>query len=229
MKKTLTLISTGRGVVDGLVALVGEHDSELIVRNIIDDSVISDIRENHNIIPPTVVRRIGSYCLLAEEMGSDAALITCSSISETVDQVSPFVSIPLFKIDEPMAETAVDRAHRSIGIAATLMTTLRPTRSLIEWKAAQAKKELQFHQELCSGAFEALASGDGQTHDRIVLAGVETLLDQCDVVVLAQASMARAVANSERTLDEDRILTSPRLGIESVLNALQPHRSTSLT
>lgn len=220
MKDILTLISTGIGVVDILETIIHEERSDIQIRNIVDDSVISEIASNGNVIPPSVVRRIATYCQFAEDIGSRAVLITCSSISEIVDLSKPFVHIPLFKIDEPMAELAVTRSHDSIAIVATLETTMLPTRRLVEAKAAAAGKQLKITEELCIGAFEARMRGDYQKHDQIVLTAVKNIVKHCDIVLLAQVSMARVIEGVSDPLIKDRVLTSPKIGIQRALEAL---------
>jgi hypothetical protein len=70
------------------------------------------------------------------------------------------------------------------------------------------------------GAFAELKAGRLERHDELVRAGLRRLIPRVDVVVLAQASMARVVD----TLDADErttpILSSPRLGMERVRDLL---------
>jgi hypothetical protein len=68
-----------------------------------------------------------------------------------------------------------------------------------------------------AGAFDAVLAGDVATHDRLVRAKLAELSGRVDVVVLAQASMARVVVDT-LGVDERRgpILSSPRLGMERV-------------
>ena len=81
--------------------------------------------------------------------------------------------------------------YKRIGVIATLSTTLEPTADLIQRRAALAGKKIELTSKLCEGAFEALMSGDGATHDAKVAAALKELSQQVDVIVLAQASMAR--------------------------------------
>ena len=142
MTKTLTLVSTGVGVVEGLVALARELAPSVRLFNIVDDSVVSEIAANANTVPSNVVKRIATYCAHAEDIGSSGVLITCSSISEVVDVVRPYVNIPVMKIDEPMVEYAVRNAESTIGIVATLQTTMGPTRRMVESKIRTSGKAL---------------------------------------------------------------------------------------
>jgi glutamate racemase len=219
MGRRLALLSTGVGVVDTVMSLVREQAPQLEVFNIVDDSIIRTISRNGSRVPALIARRITDYCRLAEENGADAVLVTCSSISETVDMARPLVSIPIFKIDEPMAEHAVAMARGSIGVVATLETTLQPTIRLIQSKIEASGKAIAIQPALAAGAFEALQEGKPEAHDQIVLAGIRQVLATCDVAVLAQASMARAAA-ALGAAEAARVLTSPRLGVAAAVARL---------
>lgn len=226
MSKRLVLLSTGVGLVPVLVSKVKEFDSTIDIFNIVDDSIVNTISSNNNMVPASINARIADYCRIAEEMQADALLLTCSSISETLDSARPLTNVPLFKIDEPMAEAAVKQSNSAVGVVATLLTTLQPTKRLIESKIKKFEKDLEIKTHLCSGAFEANLAGDVETHDRMVRDGVEKLLKTCDYVVLAQASMARAVASMDKAASS-RVLTSPELGIEPVVRYLQGRDSST--
>ena len=218
LRKKLALISTGISVVEPITSIVKELSPETDVFNIVDDIIVKTIAANNNIITPSVFKRLTTYFILAEEAGADAALITCSSVSEAVDIARPFVKIPIFKIDEPMADKAVS-IGTSIGVAATLATTLEPTKRLLLSRAKMAGKIVNLEETLCEGAFEALIKNKNpEKHNQIVKNAVIELLNKCDVVVLAQASMARAIEGLDHI--QERVLTSPRLGVTDVLNYL---------
>ncbi len=82
-----------------------------------------------------------------------------------------------------------------------------------------AGKKVSLTGTLCPGAFEALVRGEAPIHDDMVRKGVTSLLSGCDVIVLAQASMARAVQSLGQS--QDRVLTSPRLGVARVVEYLK--------
>ena len=56
-------------------------------------------------------------------------------------------------------------------------------------------------------------SGDTTTHDRLVTHGLTELMDKVDVIVLAQATMARVVDTLSAAEKRVPILSSPRLGV----------------
>jgi Asp/Glu/hydantoin racemase len=137
-------------------------------------------------------------------------MVTCSSIGAGVAVARRQFDFPILRVDEAMAEAAV-RMGRRIGVAATLKTTLEPTMTLLEETAAAAGRQIELIPELCEGAFEAVLSGDTALHDRLVCAALGDLKERVEVVVLAQASMARVVG--QLTDGGPPILSSPELAM----------------
>jgi Asp/Glu/hydantoin racemase len=186
--------------------------------DIVDETLLRDATREGRVSLSTARRLLG-HLDAAEQHGADAILVTCSSMGSAVDAARPFAGVPVLRVDQAMAEQAVARGTR-IGVLATLWSTLRPTAALIERTAAEAGRSVEVRDRLCSGAFEALGAGDADRHDELVREGLRELLGWADVIVLAQASMARVVD----TLDADEratpILSSPRLGMEHVRDIL---------
>ncbi len=218
MKTKFVLISTGIGVVPEISAIVKELNPGLDIINFVDDSIVRAIAANNNVVPFSVVRRLTALFVNAEELGAVGALLTCSSVNEVVDIASKLVSIPCFKIDQPMADKAIAYGTK-IGVAATLSTTMEPTKRLLYSRAAAASKDIKLDPSLCEGAYDALQNGDTTKHDKIVSSAIEALAKENDIVVLAQASMARAINTLPESL-KVKVLTSPRLGVTSALRSL---------
>ena len=76
------------------------------------------------------LRRLVGHIDSAAQAGAGVVLVTCSSIGEGVRVARELFDFPVLRIDEPMAERAVD-AGRRIGVLATLQTTLAPTVRLL--------------------------------------------------------------------------------------------------
>jgi Asp/Glu/hydantoin racemase len=204
--------------VTGLVATFKSLTEELIpqadVFNIVDESLLQNtIRLNR--LSNTTRRRLAGYLISAEEAGAQAILVTCSSVGPAVDGARSLVNVPVFRVDQPMADLAV-QSGGCIGVAATLQTTLEPTSELINRRAEAAGKRVQVVNRLCEGAFEAVIRGDTARHDALVAQGLRDLASQADVIVLAQASMARVVDQLSPEERKVPILSSPRLAVEAL-------------
>jgi len=196
-------------VFNGLTAEI-MPDVEII--HLVDEGILKDVFATGG-YGPTMGRRLGTLASFAEESGAEAVMLTCSTLGVLVDEARRMIKVPLLKVDEAMADEAVALGTR-IGVIATAYTTLDPTSGLVEERAELTKKTVNVETVLCEGAFAALGRGDTSGHDRIVLENLKGLMDRSDVVVLAQASMARVgdqIPAEERTVP---ILSSPRLGVQ---------------
>ena len=200
MAQRLALIHTVPSVIPLFAGLA--HDllgPEVELMHVADEILLKAILDQGG-VSPFIARRLTQHAVDAEQAGAAAVQLTCSSISPCADQARASVSIPVLTIDAPMVEQAIRLAHR-IGVAATAVTTLHPTADLVRRQAAAAGRSVDVESVLCQGAHAAMLSGDMQTHDRIVRQAVTDLMPRSDVVLLAQASMARvadSIPESER-------------------------------
>lgn len=218
-QKTLGLIHTSATLVPVFQQLCNEHLPGIKVFNIVDDSLIKNVISCGELTPVTA-RRVVNYVGSAETAGADFIMVTCSSIGAAVEAAAALTKVPVLRVDQPMADKAVQTGSR-IGVIATLSTTLEPTSDLVRRRAIAAGKDIELEAVLCEGAFDALMSGDTATHDAMVAKALKELATKCDVIVLAQASMARVVD----TLDEaDRkvpILASPPVAMQHLATVLK--------
>jgi 2-succinyl-5-enolpyruvyl-6-hydroxy-3-cyclohexene-1-carboxylate synthase len=91
---------------------------------------------------------------------------------------------------------------------------------LIQRRAAMAGKQIELTSKLVEGAFEALMAGDGATHDAKVAAALKELSKQVDVIVLAQASMARVVDALAPADKRVPIFASPGIAVDYLATVL---------
>lgn len=209
--KKIGIIHTTPATIASLNALVKEKIPDTEVVNILDDSILGDMRENHDV--EFVRKRWISYAETLEKLGVDAVLSACSTVGSFAEEADRMLSIPVYRIDEAMCEKAVE-SGRTISVFATLQSTLTPTVDLVRRKAKEAGKDVIVQTFLVEGAYSALMEGNKELHDRRISEEVGAVIDRSDVVVLAQASMASAVRAEGDAAK--KILTSPVLGIEKL-------------
>jgi Asp/Glu/hydantoin racemase len=174
---------------------------ELLLKRTVRDGAVDEVTRD----------RLRGHVAALAGFGVDAVLVTCSSVGGVVDEVASGADVPVLRIDRAMAERAVTLGS-SVGVLATLPTTLAPTTQLVEATAREAGRAVKVVSRLCDGAFAALERGDRARHDAIITEELDRLAAQVDVVVLAQASMARIAA--ARLACGTRVLSSPRLAME---------------
>ncbi len=217
--KTLGLIHTSATLVPVFAELCAKYIPHVKTFNIVDDSLIKNTIACGELTADTS-RRVVNYAGSAQDAGADYILFTCSSIGPAVEAAAGLSHVPVLRVDQPMADKAV-QSGKKIGVVATLSTTLNPTSDLVCRRALAAGKEIELVPVLCEGAFEALMSGDAATHDQKVGDALKKLSNEVDVILLAQASMARVVDTLSEADKKVPILASPPIAMEYLATVLK--------
>lgn len=218
MTKTLGLVHTSATLVPVFQELCKQYIPHVNVFNIVDDSLIKQVISRGELRADTA-RRVVNYAGSAESAGADYIMFTCSSIGAAVEAAADLTQVPVLRVDQPMADQAVATGSR-IGVIATLPTTLAPTSDLVQRRAAVVGKDIQLKAVLCEGAFEALMGGNPALHDIMVAKALKELSTQVDVIVLAQASMARVVDTLSESEKIVPILASPPIAMAYLATVL---------
>ncbi len=208
--KKIAIIHTTSATINSLNELIKKKIQNIEVINFLDDSILKDMIAGNNY--KLIERKWLTYAEFACESGADAILSACSTVGEIAELADKKLRIPVYRIDEAMAETAVEKG-RKIVIFATLSSTLNPTKRLVERKAMEANKDCIITQHLVEDAYEKLMSGDKEGHDKAIVKAVLKEIELVDIVVLAQASMASALSSMNKE-QMSKVLTSPETGIE---------------
>jgi Asp/Glu/hydantoin racemase len=187
------------------------------VVDFVDGDVLATVQRDGT-ISANSVRRMCHLAEAAEDAGVDLIFSACSSLGPAIDVARRLVRIPIVKIDDAMAREAVARAER-IGVLATVPSTLAPTIDLIRAHAAEAARHVSITPRLCEGAFAILMGGDRDRHDAMVSEGARALAGEVDLIVLAQASMARLAPRLAGETGME-VMASPRMGIQEVARLL---------
>lgn len=217
LRRVVVAVYTGRGLDDQVAAAAREILPAVRVISLIDDGLIADINASGRITPAIVRRTLRCY-ESAADAGASVVLNTCSSIGELVAVGRQAVDVPIVRIDEPMAEEAVAKWGR-VAVVATLSSTLGPTSRLLSEKAAASGRHVCVEPVLAQGAYEALIAGDSEGHDALIEEAVGRAASSAEVIVMAQASMARMKERLERAASVP-VLSSLRPGLLQVRQVL---------
>jgi len=182
--------------------------------NLLDDSLSADLARDGGLSDAMTERflRLGRY---AAGTGSDAILFTCSAFGPCIEAVARAQApMPVLKPNEAMIEQAAGQAGgraRRIGLLSTFAPTLASMPSEFPASVALVPK-------LVEGALAALDRGDRQEHDRLVVEASKDLRD-CDLIALAQYSMAPAAAQVAAATGRP-VLTTPDSAVMKLKHAL---------
>lgn len=211
MSHQLALIHTVTGLLPVFAELTRRHLPHWEIFNLVDESLLKETVRRGRLTPDTA-RRVAGHVWSAVDAGAEAVMVTCSSIGPAVDAVRPLCPVPLFRVDEAMADEAVATGAR-IGVLGTLRTTLGPTCELVGRRAAALGRKVTIQAALCEGAFEALVGGDQALHDALVADELRRVAHVVDVILLAQASMARVLESLDQQELKVPVFASPELGV----------------
>ena len=115
--------------VEDLKAQFREQLPEAEMINIIDDSLLEEALAN-GAVTPAIISRMCDYYQNLQELGCVCALNQCSSVGEASDIAGKTVSMPIFKIDRPMARKAAELGEK-IAVIATACSTVEPSSRLV--------------------------------------------------------------------------------------------------
>lgn len=218
MTRRVVLVHTVAGLVPVFQELADGLPGDVKISNIVDESLLEDAITAGG-LTRSVSRRVVGHILSAADSGAVAILATCSSIGPAVEVASQLVDVPVLRIDEPMALAAIESGRR-IGVLATVASTLDPTVDLLRRCAQRLDKDVELTPVLRDEAFTAMRSGDGARHDQIIVEALVDLASDADVIVLAQASMARVVGTLDPGVLSVPVFSSPISGMAGLASVL---------
>jgi Asp/Glu/hydantoin racemase len=184
----------------------------------VDSDVLASVIRDGEITTNSVERMV-LLAQAAEKSGADVIFSACSSLGPAIDQARLKILVPIVKVDEAMTKKAADTASR-VGVLATVVTTLGPTRDLVAGFALKAGRDVKIVTQLAEGAFQTMMDGDPEMHDQMVFEAAQKLkAEGVEIILLAQASMTRLAEGLAKRLAIP-VLSSPALGIAHLAEVL---------
>jgi hypothetical protein len=178
--------------------------------NLLDDSLSADLARD-GMLTAAMTSRFLALGRYAVATGADAILFTCSAFGPCIEAVAAaHPEIPVLKPNEAMIEEAA-----GFGPHVGLLATFRPTLASMPPEFPTTTK---LHPVMVEGAMDALNRGDVAVHDDLAIAAAEALRG-CDVVALAQFSLARAAAGVAAATGRP-VLTTPDSAVRKLRRLL---------
>lgn len=212
----IAFVHTVSWLVDEFKKQIAEALPQADTFHILDESLLQDLLAQKS--TAEVYRRVVTQILQAVDAGAERIVVTCSSTSPAVDIARSVTSIPVHKIDDPMAQMAVQMG-RTIGVLCTAESTVQPSIALLHAHADALGHRIQVLPSLVPHALEALSRGERERHDELVLDSARVLAQQVEVIVLAQASLAKLQPALAHQLSLP-VLASPPLIIDLLRGAV---------
>ncbi|MFI5696362.1 aspartate/glutamate racemase family protein [Kribbella sp. NPDC051586] len=209
----IAFLHTGAVVIPTFAGLAAELLPDVEVQNLLDDKIVGDL--GRGVAPEQIEQRLADLGGAAVAAGAEAVLFTCSSISQYAGPLADRLGVPVYRVDEAMADEAVQAGER-VSVIATLQTTMAPTAALLRERAELLGRTVQIEETVVPDAFEAAVAGDRDRHNALIAAAIKDRAAVSDVIVLAQASMASAAVGLDVQVP---VLTSPESGVRRLASA----------
>ncbi len=204
------LFSVHRDAMDAAVRAFRADWPEARISNLLDDSLFAWIREAGGVVP----EMYDVYKDLTRHMvgrGADGILFTCSAFRQVIDACIDEFALPILKPNDAMIAKALEAGSR-IAVMATVGPTIPSISVEIEEFAEARGQKVELVPYFVDDAFDALASGDPNTHDRLVAERAREIT-ACDAIVLAQFTLSRAVP-AVQAVNSTPIYNSPGAAVE---------------
>lgn len=190
---------------------------EATLMNLLDDSLSAD-RARDGALTPAMTARFHALADYARGTGADGILFTCSAFGPAIESVARALTIPVLKPNEAMFAEAFAAGTR-LGLLASFEPSIAPMREEFAAMAAARGSGATLVTACAPAAMPALNGGDGATHDRLLAEAAASLKD-CDAIMLAQFSTARA-RDAVAAATGRPVFTSPDSAVRAMRAALK--------
>ena len=184
--------------------------------NLLDDSLSVD-RAAAGSLTPAMVQRFVDLAGYARGAGCDAILFTCSAFGPAIEAAAQAVGLPTLKPNEAMFEQALAQCGAGgarLGLIATFEASIASMSEELLQLAGQRGLQVELRSVFVPGAMADLAHGQAEQHHQKVAQAARQLAE-CDVVMLAQFSMADAQPTVQQEL-ACPVLSSPDCAVRAL-------------
>lgn len=205
----IALIHATALAVEPIQSAFGRHWAQARCMNLLDDSLSVD-RAEAGSLTPGMVQRFIDLAEYAKRTGCSGILFTCSAFGPAIEAAGAAVGVPTLKPNEAMFEEALARSPAQgakLGLIATFEASIPSMSAELLDLARQRGRHIELRTQFVPKAMQDLAQGRAAEHHRKIAQAAHSLRD-CDVVMLAQFSMAAALPAVQAELSCP-VLSSP--------------------
>ena len=178
--------------------------------NVLDDSLSRDLAQTGR-LTPAMVQRFVDLAHYVQGTGCTGVLFTCSAFGSAFEAAAQATGLPTLKPNEAMFEQALQtpaaNGRLSLGLVATFEASLGSMGQELHAMAQARGQAIDLHTVFVPEAMADLAAGQAELHHQKIAKALAQL-PRCDVVMLAQFSMAAAQPLAQRQSSVP-VLSSP--------------------
>lgn len=215
-KNKVALISSTRAVFAAMDAAFSAFFPEAETVQILDETLLLLFREDGGLSVRSR-RKALQMALAAQDAGMDGILVTCSSLSPAVDEVRPFLTVPVVKIDEPMIERVVQESEK-LALVASAETVLKSVEPLVRKKAGEFGRNVSLRPVVLADLWPLLQK-DPLSFYKAVGEACTGAAREGGAVVITQVSMAPGREYSAPDI-RDRVFAAPEYAVRALRKIL---------
>ncbi len=208
----IALISSTRAVFASLETAFKDEFPEAQILHLLDETLLEDFRRDGGISPRSR-RKALEMAVTAQGAGVDGILVTCSTLSPSVDDFRPFITLPIVKIDEPVIKKVV-RVAEKIGLVATAETVLKSVEPLVMEKARQNSRKVSLR-KFVKGDLGPMLQRNADAFYGEIGKVASQAARECDAVILTQVSIAPGRDYVAKELQE-KVYASPAYAVQEI-------------
>lgn len=218
----IALIHATPLAIDPIKQAIARHWPEVQCQHLLDESLSQDlVRDGH--LTPTMVQRFVTLARYCQDAGAHGILFTCSAFGPAIETAGQATGLPTLKPNEAMFEQALASAPPDRPLHVGLVATFEASIASMTDEFMEMARSRQVNARVSScfvpHAMQELSQGNAaQHHERI--AGAVAQLPACDVIMLAQFSMAAAQPLAQ-SATQTPVLSSPDCAILSLRDQLK--------
>ena len=212
----VALLSSTRAVFSPMDTAFREVFPEAQMVHLLDETLIEDFRQDGGLSPRSR-RKALQMAMTAQDAAVDGILVTCSTLSPSVDDFRPFIAIPIVKIDEPVVEQVIQSAE-SIALLTTADSVLKSVEPLVLDKARRVGREVSIRRFIKGDLWPLLLKDPSAFYQAVGEAATQAA-EVCQAVLITQVSMAPGREYVEAGI-RDRVYASPAYAVRAIRRIL---------
>ena len=216
MKSRIALINTTRAAISPVELAFSKIWPEAAYWNLLDEG-LNQLLERAGELDEEIQKRFVRLATYAADTGIEGLLFTCSAFGPAMEECKKQFLFPTLTPNEAMFEVGIENGS-SIGLLASHPVTLPMLATQLDLLSKERGRDITIQTQLAVGAWEALRAGDQKSHDKIVINSAHKL-NHCDVILLAQFSMAPLTEDIQSVL-KAKIISSPHAAVRKIRRML---------
>lgn len=203
--KRIGVISVTLNAIHPLMQIFSEQTEKYCVKNYLDEG-LQELVQKEKKVTDHAFNRMFAIISRAVEDGANGILLTCTVFTPYVERLQKLCPVPIISADGAMLKQ-VAAANKKTAILCTFPASVQSCTEMYNYYCDKLGTEKNMDVFILEDAAAAIKRGNKKEHDRCIAQKAMALIEDYDLIVLAQLSMAPAAVLLDKC--PKPVLTSP--------------------